>query len=403
MVDSKGSTSDEETPNGWRRWLAIGVAILVAIFLTLEFGIRMAGILPERARQPLEARGLTPRGLNPDLENILDESPLIGHPFLGYALRPGYTAEFRAEAGKVVSQQRSINSWGFRGPEVSLEKPEGVYRIVCLGGSSTYGHTPTSDQATWPARLQHWLNDPVAESPKRVEVLNAGCSGYSTVESTANLALRMLDFDPDLVIVYHTINDARCALWLRGGPIRSDNSHWRAVWPRLVEAPGENLLEHSMSYLVLRKLFTSYADGVNSLNNYAIVGYHPKDKDPFEPGTPAETGFESFRRNLVNIQSLAKAHGAEVMFVTQGCDDRDIGAASRDAQIAAMDRMTAILGEVARERDVHLVDAKTDMENKAEREGWDRYFTKEVHLTDAGCELLALLIAGPIKKLGLIQ
>lgn len=395
MVDSKGSASGEAPPNGWRRWLAIGVAILVAIFLTLEVGVRMAGLLPERVQQPLEERGWTPRGLNPDLENILAESPLVGHPFLGYALRPGYSAE--------EPQQRSINSWGFRGPEVTREKPDGVYRIVCLGGSSTYGHTPSSDATTWPARLQHWLNDAVAESPRPVEVLNAGCSGYSTVESTANLALRMLDFDPDLVIVYHTINDARCALWLRGGPIRSDNSHWRAVWPRLVEAPGEHLLEHSMSYLVLRKLFTSYADGVNSLNNYAIVGYDPKDKDPFEPGTPAETGFESFRRNLINIQALAKAHGADVMFVTQGCDDRDIGAPSRDAQIAAMDRMTAILGEVARDYDVHLVDAKTDMENKAAQEGWDRYFTKEVHLTDAGCELLALLIAGPIKKLGLIR
>ena len=32
-----------------------------------------------------------------------------------------------------------INSLGFRSPETSVEKPRGVVRIVCLGGSTTYG------------------------------------------------------------------------------------------------------------------------------------------------------------------------------------------------------------------------------------------------------------------------
>ena len=35
-----------------------------------------------------------------------------------------------------------------------------------------------------------------------------------------------------------------------------------------------------------------------------------------ETGAPPERGFLNFRRNLVNIQAIAKAHGAEVMFVT---------------------------------------------------------------------------------------
>lgn len=395
MVEAKDPTADKAEPGGLRRIIAIALIILVVTALTLEIGIRIAGSLPEGARSKFEARSLTPDSLRPALEAILEEAVLVGHPFLGYSLRPGYSAE--------EPQQRSINSFGFRGPEVTKAKPEGVYRIVCLGGSSTYGHTPSSDATTWPARLQYWLNHPEVGVDRPVEVLNAGCSGWSTFESATNLATRMIEFEPDLVIVYHTINDARCALWLRGGEIKSDNSHWRAIWPRWVEAPGERLLENSMSYLVLRNVLTSYAEDVDTLNNYAIVGYDPADKDPFEPGEPDEQGFENFRRNLVNIEAIARAHGADVMFVTQACDDRDLGAPSAPAQIAAMARMTEILGEVAQERDVHLVDAKTDMERKGAEEGWDKYFTQEVHLTDDGCNLLALLIGGPIKKLGLIE
>ena len=367
-----------------RRVAAVVGLVLLGLVLVAEIGLRVFSI-----------PGMTRDELAPDLERLLRESPLQAHPYLTYVLKPGYSA--------TGPQQRSINEWGFRGPSVSLAKPEDTYRIACLGGSSTYGHTPSSDATTWPARLQHWLNDEVAGSTKRVEVLNFGLSGWSTFESAANLALRVVDFEPDLVVVYHTINDARCALYLRGGPIRMDNAHWRAVWPRIVEAPGESLLERSRTYLVLRKLFTRYSDRVDALNTWAIVGYDPNDPDPYERGEPDERGFESFRRNLVTIQAVARAHGARVALVTQGCDTRDIQAGSRDNQIAALERMTAILREVAGEHDLILVDAKAEMHTQSSKHGIDTYFTREVHLTDAGADLLARTIAREVIQRELIR
>src|SRR5512134_3975120 len=49
------------------------------------------------------------------------------HPYLAYSPTPNYHKGLT-----------SHNSLGYRNDEFSLEKSEGVYRIVALGGSSTY-------------------------------------------------------------------------------------------------------------------------------------------------------------------------------------------------------------------------------------------------------------------------
>jgi len=380
---------------GRGRRIARGLLLLAAgVVLVLEVGLRLTGYLPAGARRRLAEVPLTPETLRPVLPEFTYE---IGHPYLTYCLKHGFSGVMGEHHAPL-----NVNEWGFRGPAMSLEKPEGVYRIACLGGSSTMGHTESGDEATWPARLQSWLNDPAAGSTKRVEVLNGGNSGYSTFESLVNLAFRVVDFQPDLVIVYHTINDMRCALYTRGGPIRMDNRHWRDLYPRLVEGPGEKLLERSLTYSVLRSLLTGYVDRFESLNSMGIVNYDAKARDMYAVERPDERGFESFRRNLTSIQAIAKAHGAQVLLVTQGCDERDIKAKSRDMQIAGMRRMSGILEEVAREQGLLFTDAKTEMEAKAAAEGWDKYFTGEVHLTDAGADLLARIVAREIIEAGLV-
>lgn len=358
---------------GVRRVLAVAAASVVLLLLLIEIGLRVVPI-----------GGYTRADLSPDLERLLEEVRTVGHPFLAYALRPNFHTEPDDPHG-----QKSHNEFGQRGKGVPKAKPEGVFRIVCLGGSSTYGNSPSSDEKTWPARLEYYLN--LADLGQRVEVINGGAPGWSTFESSINLSFRMLEWSPDLVVVYHSINDVRCALW--PDPV-SDNAHWRAVWPRPIVSPGERLLEHSMTYLVWRKHFTDYLDRFDSINTWGIVGYDPDAVDPFYSGPDVpEQGFWNFQRNLVTIQAIAKAHGARVMFGTQACDRDDIQGASRENQLGGMDRMEQILRTVAVERGVMLVDARRKLEEHAAQVGKDAIFTGEVHLTDAGADRLAVIFA----------
>jgi hypothetical protein len=69
------------------------------------------------------------------------------------------------------------NSLGYRTPEVTLEKPVNVYRILVFGSSNTMGHG-VDDRAPYPRLLEKWLNEKVG-SRLRVEVVNLSVAGES--------------------------------------------------------------------------------------------------------------------------------------------------------------------------------------------------------------------------------
>ena len=100
----------------------------------------------------------------------------------------------------------NINSEGFRGSEISKEKPNDVYRIFVIGGSTTFGMGATSDETTIPGFLQEFYDKD--DLNFRVEVINAGIvAAYSTVEAYY-IKNTILEFEPDLIIAYVGVNDA---------------------------------------------------------------------------------------------------------------------------------------------------------------------------------------------------
>jgi len=98
----------------------------------------------------------------------------------------------------------SINSLGFRGPELGPKEP-GDLRVAFLGGSTTFCAEASSDEATWPALLTAALAERFPAH--RFDYANAGVGGYSTVQSLANLEHRVAPLEPDVIVVYHATND----------------------------------------------------------------------------------------------------------------------------------------------------------------------------------------------------
>jgi hypothetical protein len=98
-----------------------------------------------------------------------------------------------------------INSHGYRGPEFRSEKPEGVYRIVLLGDSFTFGEG-TPEPSIYATRLREGLLERGIEG-KRIEVVNLGVPGNDPVES--RLIYRALGsrVRPDWVVFQWNTND----------------------------------------------------------------------------------------------------------------------------------------------------------------------------------------------------
>ncbi|SRR6266436_1010924 len=101
----------------------------------------------------------------------------------------------------------SINSSGFRSPEITEDKPVGRLRIAFLGGSTTYCGEVSSNEMTWPhlvwkARHKHW---PELD----LDYINAGVPGYSTRALLPALEKRVARFEPDIIVIYEAVNDLR--------------------------------------------------------------------------------------------------------------------------------------------------------------------------------------------------
>src|SRR5262245_25410501 len=155
-------------------------------------------------------------------EQPMEWGQYMPHPYVGFVLRPGF--ESRAESRRRVH----INSLGMRGAEMAAKKPPGTYRILCLGGSTTFGTGATADDKAYPAQLERLLNAHAAAqpggAPLHYEVGNCGVSGYSSAEDLVNLEMRLLELEPDAILLYEGANDGRI-VQTRG--FKPDYSHAR--------------------------------------------------------------------------------------------------------------------------------------------------------------------------------
>ncbi len=96
------------------------------------------------------------------------------------------------------------NAHGFRGPETTLAKPDGVFRIVGLGDSFTFG-TGVRREHTFLAVLEERANLAGPDAP--YEVLNLGVMAYDTVAEVSLLEHIGFRFEPDLVVIAFFLND----------------------------------------------------------------------------------------------------------------------------------------------------------------------------------------------------
>ena len=131
---------------------------------------------------------------------------------LRYAYFPAPPRPYRPEAGtnggyhatlQHVDRVNVDGKWvrAYRGRTFSHAKTA-MFRILCLGGSTTWGHHLEAEQ-TWPYMLEQRLHNLGYD----IEIINAGRPWYTTVHSITNYATQMRYFNPDVVVIMHGVND----------------------------------------------------------------------------------------------------------------------------------------------------------------------------------------------------
>lgn len=164
--------------------LAVAAATLIVASLLLEAGTRAAGLhFPAIARPEVRDGGLW----------VYDRTK-------GWFHAPG--SHGRAFLGGPDAGRVRINALGLRGPEVTRVRPPGTRRVLVLGDSYVFG-VGVDEEHLFTTCLERRLSRDGA----RVEVVNAGVSGYSTDQQLLLLQELGPQLRPDVVVLVMCDND----------------------------------------------------------------------------------------------------------------------------------------------------------------------------------------------------
>jgi len=306
------------------------------------------------------------------------------HPYLVYYPTPNYHKGLT-----------SHNSLGYRNDEFPLQKPDGVFRIVALGGSSTYDVSIDDNKQTFTAQLEKLLKEEYGY--RNVQVINAGVPGYNSWEILGNLEFRVLDLDPDLVIIYEGTNDVHARLVVPSS-YRGDDLGRRQAW----QVPHVALWEHS----ALLRIFSRTMNLTRQVSVDDFVSAPTYVSWPFESRLeevnldPAEILKENppiyFRRNLENMIAIAKEHDVQILFSTWAHSPNLNDYASMGYYQEGFRENNDAVKDVAVSHEIPLFDFAGVMPQDA------KYWADGRHVNEAGALVKAALFAEFIHTQGLI-
>ena len=103
----------------------------------------------------------------------------------------------------------STDQNGLRPPFHDVDKPDGTFRIMTMGCSTTFGWG-VDDASTYPYQLEQILRD---NGHAQVEVINGGQPGYTTFQGMWLWDKVLADYEPDLVLLGFIVQDSRKAAY----------------------------------------------------------------------------------------------------------------------------------------------------------------------------------------------
>ncbi len=347
----------------WQRALILAAPIVCAIII---LGFITEGTL--RARR-----------------SIREGSGLGGNTFWGtdqtYMIDPESGLRILIPNGQFGSVH--VNSFGFRSPEIPVQKPAGRLRIAFLGGSTTYCAEVSSDRMTWPylvvAAIQQRFPD------LDVDFINGGVPGYVTATLKPYLEKRVARFHPDVIVIYEATNDLSAN--------SSILAHEQGVKTRTEESMGW-LARHSLLIYLVEK------------NLSVLEEQHPFWGEKAQPKAVIDqTRLDAmYRADLTALVEASKKVASLVVTVTfaprlrRNQSPEDLRAAAitslyympymtPEAILEGFQHYNHVMRDVAAEEGTLLVGDEDSIPGDA------KHYNDSVHFTDAGSVLMAKRVA----------
>ncbi|MEM6793077.1 MAG: GDSL-type esterase/lipase family protein [Acidobacteriota bacterium] len=250
------------------------------------------------------------------------------------------------------------------GQTLAMRKAPGELRVICLGGSTTV-NARNAEGLTYSGVLQETLAPRFEDHS--LQILNAGGDAFASAHSLANLSLRLVHFEPDVVTVLHNINDLTATYY--GTHLLPDYSNKYLDDTFLAYEHrggfGGSLFRVSRGLQMLKWRWT-----------FLRTTLEPSSRGPGVANP--DLGLKVFKSNLTSIVAVSRAHGARPILLTQAHRDGE-----ESAEGGRFRLYNAAVRRVAEEQGAAWVDLSQSLS------GHEPYFLDAVHFTSPGVRAVA--------------
>ncbi len=195
-----------------------------------------------------------------------------------------------------------------------VPKPKGMYRIFCLGGSTTIGF-PFGPIGSFSTFLRDRLKAIFPNN--QIEVINLGMTATNSY-TVADIAHDLVDYEPDLIIDYDGHNEFYGALGIASNESAGKFHFLTKLSLRLI---------HLRTFVLMRSVIRSIAQLGSTGNQAAQSGtlMERLSKGQYIPfGSPEyQQALANFKANLDDLKQVCESHGIPLIVSPQISNLRD--------------------------------------------------------------------------------
>lgn len=299
--------------------------------------------------------------------------------------------------------ETQTNSFGTRGPEPTIPKPNETIRVIVLGDETVLG-LEVPDEESFSGRLQTLLT---AAWKRPVEVIDAAVPGDCPLIAALRLKHQLAALRPDLVICHFDMSDVADDYLLRRHTLLGRHDEPLSCPHPLLEKPvrgvGQQLGDHFLIARLAQRQLAGFwrakrpdeatADIDHPLGRYAWLADEPPDWSAH-----IQQAFSA----LADVRAAASLLGSRVLITTcpvpwQVSTRASSGRGAREScgiphgTIYQSDLPFRLLAEFTKRRGLMLCDSSAEFRESADPE--QLFLTNAPRLSSAGHELYAQSVA----------
>jgi lysophospholipase L1-like esterase len=296
--------------------------------------------------------------------------------------------DLRVLRPNVTTRTISINSLGFRGPQITQPKPPETLRIAFVGASTTFCAEVSSDEMAWPHLVKEAIQEKFPDA--NIDYVNAAVPGYTVKSSLTNFRRHIASLRPDITVIYHATNDLS---WEARSLAKE-----QGVYDKHGEKSNSWLAKHSQLWNLVEKNLR-----IREVKNDALIARERLEFSPSELG-------ENFRKSLTQLVHEAKDVSKLVALATfsiqirpgQTAEQQLVASGSAlyympfmdpPGLIEAFQHYNQIIAEVATETGAVLIQGDELIP------GDDEHFNDSVHFKDAGSQIMARRVSEALLRI----